>query len=51
MEKSEQVSSSHKLFSEIVAEVKGDTVEDKTAYRFSNGRTFKEGRGPYEPKV
>lgn len=48
MTREEQVSVSHKQFSEIVEEARGDGKEDRTAYRFSNGRRFDEGRGPYD---
>lgn len=51
MTSSEQVSVSHKLFSEIVNEAKGEQKDDKTAYRFSNGRTFEDGAGAYEPEA
>lgn len=47
---SEQVSVSHKQFSEIVKEA-DDRPEDKTAYRFSNGRRFESGPGAYEPEA
>ena len=46
--KSEQVSVTHKQFSQIVKEVDPEP-EVKTAYRFSSGRRFKPGTGPYEP--
>jgi hypothetical protein len=50
MQPSEKVSISHKQFSEIVAEA-DDRPEDKTAYRFSNGRRFDQGAGAYEPEA
>lgn len=50
MANTEKISVSHKQFSEVVKEV-DDSKEDKTAYRFSNGRRFDAGAGPYEPEA
>ena len=51
MRREEQVSVSHKQFSELVAEANGDKPVDKTAYQFSNGRKFDDGQGPYTPET
>lgn len=50
MDASERVSVSHKQWDKIVEEAEPG-AEDKTAYQFSNGRTFKSGNGACEPEA